>query len=71
MEGVWAMTREADIMAFLKSSKEENGYPPTRKEIATRFGWKSANAAQEQLGKLEAKGLIEIAPNVSRGIKIL
>ena len=65
------MNQEAEIMDFLVSSKEENGFPPTRKEIAAKFGWKSANSAQEQLGKLEAKGLIEIVPNVSRGIKIL
>lgn len=49
----------------------ENGLPPTQAEIAKRFGFKSANAAVENLRALERKERITIVRGVSRGIKLV
>lgn len=61
--------RQAQILAFLKSFAGANGYPPTRIEIARRFGFRSPNAAQEHLAAIERKGHIALVPGCARGIK--
>ena len=62
--------RQAEILAFIKSCLEDNGYPPTRAEIAQKLGFKSPNAAEEHLKALARKGAIEMTPGASRGIRI-
>ncbi|WP_437881174.1 transcriptional repressor LexA [Pseudomonas sp. LRF_L74] len=62
--------RQAEILAFIKQCLEENGYPPTRAEIAQKLGFKSPNAAEEHLKALARKGAIEMTPGASRGIRI-
>jgi repressor LexA len=44
--------------------------PPTRQEIAAELGFRSANAAEEHLRALARKGVIELLPGSSRGIRI-
>ena len=44
--------------------------PPTRAEIAEKFGFKSANAAEEHLRALQRKGAIDLIPGASRGIQL-
>ena len=62
--------RQAEILAFVKRCLEDNGFPPTRAEIAQELGFKSANAAEEHLKALARKGAIELTPGASRGIRI-
>jgi repressor LexA len=62
--------RQSEILAFIKRCLEENGYPPTRAEIAHELGFKSPNAAEEHLKALARKGAIEMTPGASRGIRI-
>ncbi|WP_435634173.1 transcriptional repressor LexA [Pseudomonas solani] len=62
--------RQAEILAFIKRCIEDNGYPPTRAEIAQELGFKSPNAAEEHLKALARKGAIEMTPGASRGIRI-
>ncbi|WP_339409768.1 transcriptional repressor LexA [Pseudomonas sp. EA_35y_Pfl2_R5] len=62
--------RQAEILAFIKECLEDNGYPPTRAEIALKLGFKSPNAAEEHLKALARKGAIEMTPGASRGIRI-
>ncbi len=62
--------RQAEILEFIKSCLEANGYPPTRAEIAQKLGFKSPNAAEEHLKALARKGAIEMTPGASRGIRI-
>ncbi|MFD2096811.1 transcriptional repressor LexA [Corallincola platygyrae] len=63
--------RQAEILALIKDNIEATGMPPTRAEIARRLGFKSANAAEEHLKALAKKGLIEILPGTSRGIRVI
>ncbi|WP_372870079.1 transcriptional repressor LexA [Shewanella sp.] len=62
--------RQAEILDLIKRNIAETGMPPTRAEIATRLGFKSANAAEEHLKALAKKGCIEIMPGTSRGIRL-
>ncbi len=62
--------RQTEILAFIKQCLEDNGYPPTRAEIAQALGFKSPNAAEEHLKALARKGAIEMTPGASRGIRI-
>ncbi|WP_462382416.1 transcriptional repressor LexA [Pseudomonas sp. Marseille-QA0892] len=62
--------RQSEILTFIKRCIEDNGYPPTRAEIATKLGFKSPNAAEEHLKALARKGAIEMTPGASRGIRV-
>lgn len=62
--------RQAEILDLIKRNIAETGMPPTRAEIASRLGFKSANAAEEHLKALAKKGCIEIMPGTSRGIRL-
>ncbi|MDY0208168.1 MAG: transcriptional repressor LexA [Pseudomonas sp.] len=63
--------RQSEILTFLKTWIEDNGYPPTRAEIAKELGFKSPNAAEDHLKALARKGAIEMIPGASRGLKII
>lgn len=62
--------RQEQVLKLIKSYAEETGYPPTRAEIASILGFKSANAAEEHIKALARKGVIEIIPGASRGIRL-
>jgi len=63
--------RQAEILDLIRASIAERGSPPTRAEIAEAFGFRSANAAEEHLKALARKGVIELLPGFSRGIRLL
>jgi len=62
--------RQAEIWQFIRSYQEAEGYPPSRAEIAARFGFRSVNAVTEHLKALARKGAIDLAPDTSRGIRL-
>lgn len=62
--------RQQEVLELVKSTMINTGMPPTRAEIARELGFKSANAAEEHLKALAKKGVIEILPGTSRGIKL-
>jgi repressor LexA len=63
--------RQQQILDLIRDSLEETGYPPTRAEIAMRLGFKSPNAAEDHLKALAKKGVIEMIPGASRGIRVV
>ena len=52
--------RQQQILDLIKSAIARTGAPPTRAEIATELGFKSANAAEEHLQALARKGVIDL-----------
>lgn len=62
--------RQQQILDLISEAIEITGFPPTRAEIAAELGFRSANAAEEHLQALARKGMIEIAPGISRGIRL-
>ncbi|WMC10320.1 transcriptional repressor LexA [Oceanimonas pelagia] len=62
--------RQSQVLDIIKEHIQQTGMPPTRVEIARVLGFKSANAAEEHLKALAKKGVIEIMPGTSRGIRL-
>jgi repressor LexA len=62
--------RQQEILDLIKSAITRTGSPPTRAEIASTLGFKSANAAEEHLQALARKGVIELVSGTSRGIRL-
>ncbi|HHQ13489.1 MAG TPA: transcriptional repressor LexA [Chromatiales bacterium] len=63
-------SRQSEILAFIQDFMEQTGMPPTRAEIARELGFKSVNAAEDHLRALQRKGVIELIPGTSRGIRL-
>ena len=62
--------RQSEILELIREFLQVTGFPPTRSEIASQFGFRSANAAEEHLRALARKGYINIKPGTSRGIRL-
>jgi len=62
--------RQQQILELIQNAILSTGAPPTRAEIATELGFKSANAAEEHLKALARKGAIELVSGTSRGIRV-
>src|SRR5450830_511039 len=62
--------RQQQILDLIQNAIALTGSPPTRAEIATELGFKSANAAEEHLQALARKGAIELVSGTSRGIRL-
>lgn len=62
---------QSEVLDFIMGEILEQQIPPTRREIADAFGWKSPNAADCVLNALRRKGRIEIVRGKSRGIRVL
>lgn len=63
-------SRQQEILQFVRDRIEATGLPPTRIEIAQQFGFRSPNAAEEHLKVLARKGVLELMPGASRGIRL-
>jgi repressor LexA len=62
--------RQQQILDLIQNAIALTGAPPTRAEIATELGFRSANAAEEHLQALARKGAIELVSGTSRGIRL-
>ncbi|MDR2129088.1 MAG: transcriptional repressor LexA [Burkholderiaceae bacterium] len=62
--------RQQQILQLVQRAIVRTGAPPTRAEIASELGFKSANAAEEHLQALARKGVIELVSGTSRGIRL-
>lgn len=62
--------RQAEILRLISDHTENYGFPPTRSEICRALGFRSPNAAEDHLQALARKGVIELTPGVSRGIRL-
>ncbi len=63
--------RQEEVLQVLVQFQNNNGYPPTSKEVAHLMGMSSPNAAAEHLKALEKKGVISITKYKARGIQIV
>lgn len=63
--------RQEEILTLIKDEITHTGFPPTRAEIAKRLGFRSPNAAEDHLRALARKGVIELLPGASRGIRVI
>jgi repressor LexA len=62
--------RQEKILEFLGEYIEENGYPPSIREIGAAAGISSTSVVSYNLRRLEEKGYISRDKEVSRGLKL-
>jgi len=63
--------RQREILDFIIESMQTEGYPPTIREIMTRFHISSTNGVKDHLLALQRKGVIRLKGRTSRGIEVL
>lgn len=62
---------QTKVLDWIKRYIGDNGFAPTRSEIAEAMGFASTNAAEEHLQALARKGAIRITPRVARSIVVV
>lgn len=63
--------RQREILDFINLFRNENGYPPTLREIGRNFGMVSTFGVKRHLDALVKKGYLTVESNSSRAISIL
>ncbi len=61
--------KQMDVLIYIEEFIDENGYPPTVREVATKFDM-TAKGAFDHLNAIQHKGYISRTKKISRGIKI-
>jgi repressor LexA len=62
--------RQEAMLEFITSFIDENGYPPTIREIGKACGISSTSVVNYNLNKLEREGLLARDREVSRGLRL-
>lgn len=63
--------RQREILDFITQFRDANGYPPTLREIGSKFGISSTFGVKRHLEALQKKGYLTVESNASRGISIV
>ncbi|MCX7958821.1 MAG: transcriptional repressor LexA [Deltaproteobacteria bacterium] len=61
--------KQKAILDFINRYTQDEGRPPTLKEIANQFGFASDNSVRTHLRLIHKKGYIAKEPNKARGLK--
>jgi repressor LexA len=62
--------RQQQILDWIRGFIETRGMPPTRVEIAAGLGFSAASSAEDHLQALAKKGVLELVPGASRGLRL-
>lgn len=63
--------RQSEVLALIERFREENGYPPTVREVAAHFGFRSPRAAHDHMKALEKKGFLRSRPGKPRALEVV
>lgn len=63
-------SKQLEVLEFIHRFIEKRGLPPTRGEIAEGLGLRNRQGIDQHLRALKSKGAIDLAPGISRGIRI-
>ncbi len=63
--------RQRRVLAVIKDSVTERGYPPSMREIGVSVGLTSSSSVAHQLRVLEGKGFLRRDPNRPRALEVL
>lgn len=63
--------RQAEILEFIQRFTEENGYPPSGRELSDVCGLGGPSGAHRMIGTLERKGFIERDHGRNRGVVVI
>ena len=62
--------RQQQILDWIRSFIATQGMPPTRAEIAAGLGFSAASSAEDHLQALAKKGVLDLVPGASRGLRL-
>ncbi|WFG54154.1 SOS-response repressor and protease [Myxococcus phage Mx9] len=62
--------RQAEVLAFVVTYSDKHGYSPATADLCAHFGWKSTNACQDMLTRLQDMHLLTRAPKVIRSLVV-
>ena len=62
--------KQLQVLGFIEQFIAVHGLPPTRGEIAAGLGLKNRQGIDQHLRALQTKGIIELVPGISRGIRL-
>jgi repressor LexA len=63
--------KQLEVLEFIQNFMAKDGLPPTRGEIAQGLGLRNRQGIDQHLRALAGKGVIELIPGISRGIRLL
>lgn len=63
-------SRQKQVLDFINAFLTRNGFPPTVREVAENFGFKSPRAAHDHMKALQRKGYLTTDPRKPRTIKL-
>lgn len=63
--------RQAQVLEFIEEFTRAHGYPPTVREVAANFGFRSPRAAHDHMKALEKKGYMRSQAGRPRALEIL
>ena len=63
--------RQFKVLCFIEQEIQQQGYPPTIREIGRQLGIKSTNGVNDHLKALQRKGYIARSDHKSRTLKVL
>jgi repressor LexA len=62
--------RQQKVLDWIRRYLESTGMPPTRAEIAAGLGFSTASSAEDHLRALARKGVLQMTPGASRGLRL-
>ncbi len=63
--------RQRQVLDFIQSARRSEETPPTLREIAAHFGFKSSRAAADHLNALKRKGAVVSEPGKARTLRVV
>lgn len=63
--------RQREVLVYIRAYIDDEGYPPTIRDMCRFFGIASANGMVCHLDALECKGYIVRRKNAARAIRVL
>lgn len=61
---------EVIALRLIRDSLTDRGYPPSQREIAAACGWASPSQGHNLTKLLQARGLLDVAPGIPRGLRV-
>lgn len=62
---------QREVIKYIREHVLKKGYPPTVREVAGRFGYKSPLSAKQHIDALVRKGYLRKTPKMSRGLEVV
>jgi repressor LexA len=64
-------TSQEKVLSFITACQKAHGSPPTIREIAQHFGYRSINNVRQHLRLIERKGYIRLNRGKARGVEVI